>query len=186
VLLEMRDARFAQRGADLAGPQNLQLAQGARLAHPCNGNRAAAIVAMMAAGLVRATHGSVFVGAFDPRIQPVHVKRLAGYVPHDALPQEFPTFDRYIEYRAALRQLSASESIVRARHMLDALEGIHESFAYPLAGALIAQPELLVLDRPQALYAPQIMAVTQTCAVFSTHGSQSEAQRFAAACSVPA
>ena len=186
MLLEMRDARFVQRGADLTGAQNLQLAEGARLAHACEGNRAASIVAMMAAGLVRATHGSVFVGAFDPRIQPVHVKRLAGYVPHEALPHEFPSFDRYIEYRAALRQLPQAESVVRARRMLEALDGVHESFAYPLAGALIAQPALLVLDRPHALYAPQIMAVAQSSAVFSTHGSENEAQRFTAASLVPA
>lgn len=186
MLLEMRDGRLVRGGVELAGPQNVALEAGGRLAHACDGNSAASIVAMMAAGLAHATSGSVFVGAFDPRIQPVHVKRLAGYVPHEALPHEFLTFDRYIEYRAALRRLPQAESIVRGRHILEKLEGVHESYAYPLAGALIAQPALLVLDRPQALYAPQIMAVTQSCAVFSTHGSDSEAERFAAACEVPA
>jgi hypothetical protein len=106
------------------------------------------------------------------------VKRLTGYVPHDALPYEFPSFEQYIEYRAALWQLPQAESVVRARRILDGLDGIHESFAYPLAGALIAQPSLLVLDRPQAVYGPQIIGVAKSCAIFSTHGSENEAVRF--------
>jgi ABC-type Na+ transport system ATPase subunit NatA len=184
VLLEMRGASFRRRGEELIAPQNVELDEGGRLAHPCAGNRAAAIVAMMAAGLVRASGGAVYVGAFDPRIQPVHVKKLAGYVPHDALPYEFPTFEQYIEYRAALWQLPQAESVVRARHILSGLDGIHESFAYPLAGALIAQPRLLVLDRPQAVYGPQILDVAKSCAIFSTHGSENEAARFSDACAV--
>src|SRR5438270_2826176 len=152
MLLEMRGATFTRRGEELVSAQNVELDEGGRLAHACASNRAAAIVAMMAAGLVRASGGAVYVGAFDPRIQPVHVKRMAGYVPHDALPYEFPSFEQYVEYRAALWQLPQAESVVRARHILTGLEGIHESFAYPLAGALIAQPSLLVLDRRQTLY----------------------------------
>jgi ABC-type Na+ transport system ATPase subunit NatA len=186
MLLEMRDATFRRGGEELVSAQNVALEEGNRLAHACAGNRAAAIVAMMAAGLVRTSGGAVYVGAFDPRIQPVHVKRLAGYVPHDALPYEFPSFEQYIEYRAALWQLPQAESVVRARHILAGLDGIHESFAYPLAGALIAQPRLLVLDRPQAVYGPQIVDAAKTCAIFSTHGSENEAARFSRACAVPA
>src|SRR5436305_13738027 len=105
----MRAAAFAQRGVQIVAPQNFELEEGGRLARACDGNRAASMVAMMASGLVRATSGSVYVSAFDPRIQPVHVKRLTGYVPHDALPYEFSTFERYIDYRAALRNLPLAE-----------------------------------------------------------------------------
>lgn len=181
----MRAAAFTHRGAQIVSPQEIELEEGGRLAHACNGNRAASIVAMMAAGLVRASGGSVFVGAFDPRIQPVQVKRLVGYVAHEALPYEFQTFERYIDYRAALWRLPPAESVVRARRILAQLDGIHEAFAYPLAGALIAQPRLLVLDRPQAVYAPQLVAVARNCAIFSTHGSGDDAARFAGACRVP-
>lgn len=183
MLLEMRDARYA-RGAESIGPQNVQLEEGGRLAYACEGPRAAGIVAMLAAGLLRVSNGSVFVGAFDPRIQPVHVKRLTGYVPYEALPYGFSSFDRYIEYRAALRGLAAAESVVRGRRILERLEGVHESLAFPLAGAMIAQPSLLVLDRPQAVYAQQIVDAAGTCAIFSTHASQSDADRFAAACAI--
>ena len=174
----MRGASFRRGGEVLVTPQTIELEEGDRLAHACDGSRAAAIVAMMAAGLARASVGAVYVGAFDPHIQPVHVKRLAGYVPHDALPNEFVSFEQYIEYRAALWQLPQAESVVRARHILAGLDGIHESFAYPLAGALIAQPRLLVLDRPQAVYGPQILDVAKNCAIFSTHGSENDAARF--------
>jgi len=185
MLLEMRDATFRRGGEEFVAPQNLELDEGGRLAHAFGSTRAAAIVAMMAAGLVRASNGAVFVGAFDPRIQPVQVKRLAGYVPHDALPNEFSSFEQYIEYRASLWQLPHDESVVRARHILAGLDGVHESFSYPLAGALIAQPRLLVLDRPQAAYGPQIVDVAKSCAIFSTHGSENEAERFRNACAVP-
>ena len=33
------------------------------------------------------------------------------------------------------------------------LAGVHEAFGYPLIGALIGEPKLLVLDRPQIVYA---------------------------------
>ena len=180
----MRDATFRRAGEELVVAQNLELEEAGRLAHACAGTRAAAIVAMMAAGLVRASGGSVFVGAFDPRIQPVQVKRLAGYVPHDALPNEFPSFEQYVEYRASLWRLPQAESAVRARHILSGLDGVHESFAYPLAGALIAQPRLLVLDRPQASYGPQIVEAAKSCAIFSTHATENEADRFRNACAV--
>jgi ABC-type uncharacterized transport system ATPase subunit len=132
----------------------------------------------MAAGLVRPTRGSVFIGAFDPRIQPVQVKRIAGYVPHEAVPHEFSSFARYVEYRAALWGLPRAETIIRARLLLERLRGVHEAFAYPLVGALLAQPRLLVLDRPQTAYAAQIVAAAVGCALFSTHASQCDAQRF--------
>lgn len=182
----MREAAFSRGGRAIVAPQNISLEPNGRLAHSCDGERAASIVAMMAAGLVKATSGRVFVGAFDPRIQPVHVKRLAGFVPHDALVHEFSTFERYIEYRAELWSLQPAESVVRARRILEGLHGIHEAFAYPLAGALMAQPRLLVFDRPQTQYAPQIAHAAAHCAIFSTHASADDAMLFARASEVSA
>jgi hypothetical protein len=178
ALLELRDATFAHRGVPLAGPVTIVLGEGERLAYACVTDRCASIVALMAAGLAKATSGNVFVGAFDPRIQPVQVKRIVGYVPHEAVPHAFPSFSRYIEYRAALWGLPQAESIVRARALLARLEGVHEAFAYPLVGALLAQPRLLVLDRPQSAYASQILSAAGDCAILSTHASAGDAQRF--------
>jgi len=67
---------------------------------------------------------------------------------------------------------------VHARLLLERLEGVHEAFAYPLVGALLAEPRLLVLDRPQAAYAAQIVSAAGASALFSTHTSQRDAQRF--------
>jgi ABC-type taurine transport system ATPase subunit len=181
ALLELRDAAFVHRGAALAGPLTIRLDEGERLAYDCVTDRCASVVALMAAGLVKATSGSIFIGAFDPRIQPVQVKRIVGFVPHEAVPHAFATFSRYIEYRAALWGLPQAQAIVRARALLARLDGVHEAFAYPLVGALLAQPRLLVLDRPQGAYAPQILAAAGNCAILSTHASAADAQRFGSA-----
>lgn len=174
----MRDAAYARAGRTLVGPLTLALGENERLAYSCGNETAAATIALLAAGLAGPTSGRVFIAAFDPRIQPVQVKRIVGYVPHEALPHDFPSFSRYIEFRAALWGLSRSESVVRARALLSRLEGVHEAFAYPLVGALISQPRLLVLDRPQSAYAEQIAGIVGGCAVFSTHVSEREAGRF--------
>lgn len=184
AVLEMREASFAQRGMPIAGPVSIMLAEGERLAYACDSERSASVVALMAAGVVKPTNGNVFVCAFDARIQPVHVKRIVGFVPHEAVPHEFGSFARYIEYRAALWGLPRAESIVRARALLANLDGVHEAFAYPVAGALLAYPKLLVLDRPQAAYAPQIYEAAGDCTIFSTHASERDAQRFADAARV--
>jgi len=116
----------------------LSLDEGEQLAYPCPTGRSAATLALIAAGIVRPSSGRVFIGAFDPRIQPVQVKRMTGYVPHDAVVQEFTTLTRYVEYCAALWGLPRDETVVRARALLERLDGVHEAFAYPLIGALVA------------------------------------------------
>ena len=178
ALLQLRDASFVQRGEPIVSCVTLSLDEGERLAYACNGDRCAAALAMMAAGLVKPTSGALYVGAFDPRIQPVQVKRIAGFVPHEAVPHDFASFTRYVEYRAALWGLPRAESIVRARALLACLDGVHEAFAYPLVGALLSDPKLLVLDRPQAAYAPQILQAAGDRAIFSTHVSARDADRF--------
>jgi|SRR5579884_152497 len=186
ALLEMQNAAFERQKTLLAPPTTLALGEGEHLAYACTTERSASIVAMMAAGIVHPTNGRVFIGAFDPRIQPVQVKRLAGYVPHEAVAHEFSSFAAYIEYRAALWGLPCAQTVIRARSLLERLEGVHEAFAYPLVGALVAEPRLLVLDRPQTAYARQIARAAERCAIFSTHASQRDAQRFLEYAAVPA
>lgn len=174
----MRDAAFERAGFRV-GPFSVSLDPGERKTATFANNSGANVIALLAAGLVKATSGQVFVDEFDPRVQPVHVKRLTGYVPHDALPHEFSTFSRYIHYRASLWGIDPNEAMSRARIMSERLDGVHEAFAYPLIGSLLAAPKLLVLDRPQAAYAPQIIAVAgERTAIFSTHVSEREARRF--------
>lgn len=178
ALLEMRDASLTRAGRTLVESMTLALGEGGHLAHACPSEAAARAIALMAAGLVRPSSGRVFIAAFDPRIQPVQVKRIVGYVPHEALQHDFPSFTRYIEFRTTLWGLPRAQSVVRARALLARLDGVHEAFAYPLVGALLAQPRLLVLDRPQPAYAAQILQAAGESAIFSTHTSQRDAERF--------
>lgn len=178
ALLDLREASFARGGRTIVAPLTLALGEGRHLAYACKDDTAASTIAMMAAGLIKPTAGRVFIAAFDPRIQPVQVKRIVGYVPHEALQHDFPSFTKYIEFRAALWGVPRAEAVVRANALLARLDGVHEAFAYPLAGALLAQPRLLVLDRPQSAYAQQIFDAAGTCAIFSTHSSTRDAQRF--------
>lgn len=178
AMLQLHEASFVRAGRALVPPLTITLGERERLAHACTDERSASTIALMAAGLVKPTSGRVFIAAFDPRIQPVQAKRIVGYVPHEALQHEFPSFARYIEFRAALWGLPRAQAVVRARALLARLDGVHEAFAYPLIGALLAQPRLLVLDRPQAAYAQQIIDAADKCAIFSTHSSTRDAQRF--------
>lgn len=174
----MRDATFRRGSFVLVPPFTVDVTEGQRVARSFCTGREAAIVALMAAGIAKATSGRVFVGEFDPRIQPVQVRRLVGYVPYEAVPHEFTSFEQYIEYRAMLWNLPREETVAAALALRERVEGVHEAFAYPLIGALVSRPSLLVLDRPQAAYAAQIGDVRGNAAIFSTHLSEREAQRF--------
>lgn len=176
----MRAASFSRGGRTIVQETTLSLDESDRRAYACGNEDAASVVALMAAGLVKPSSGRVFIAAFDPRIQPVQVKRIVGYVPHEALPHDFPSLIKYIEFRATLWGLPRAHSIVRARALLAQLEGVHEAFAYPLIGALLSEPRLLVLDRPQTAYADQIFRAAGECAIFSTHVNEREAERFGA------
>ncbi|HVS46363.1 MAG TPA: hypothetical protein VMS32_06820 [Verrucomicrobiae bacterium] len=179
MILRMRAAAFARCGEVLVAPLTLELNDGARLARTFATAREAEIAALMACGIVHASTGSVFIGEFDPRIQPTQCKRLATYAPHEAVTSEFSSFETFIEYRAALWGVEPALALTRARAILERLDGLHEAFAYPLAGALIGSPKLLVLDRPQAAYVDAILSAAGSCAVFSTHLVAREAAAFA-------
>lgn len=177
----MRAAAFAARGA-AAGPIALDVAAGERVARVFGGPREAEIVAMMAAGIVKATSGSVLIDQFDPRIQPAHCKRVVAFVPHAPLPlSDDGDFERYVGYRAALWNVDPTRAVAHARVVLELLEGMHEAFAYPLAAALAGNPRIVVIDRPQPAYAAQILAAVGPRAAFSTHLDATAAAAFAPA-----
>jgi len=177
AILRMREACFHARGATV-GPVTVDVAPGQRVARVFAGGRDAAVVALMAAGIVKAGGGSVLIGEYDPRVQSAHCKRIAGFVPHAPSSIAESDFERYVAYRAALWNVDPIRAIAHARLLMERLAGMHEAFAYPIAGALIVSPSLLVLDRPQPEYAPQILAAAGGRAVFSTHVSTASAGAF--------
>src|SRR5581483_8223360 len=96
ALLEMRSVTYVHRGRTLAGPVTLALEERGRLAYACGDAFAACAVSLIAAAIVKPSTGTVFIGAFDTRVQPVHSKRIAGYVQHEAGAHDFRSFTRYI------------------------------------------------------------------------------------------
>src|SRR6185437_5495542 len=123
-LLRMREAAFAARGA-AAGPIALDVAPGERVARVFAGSREAEIAALMAAGIVKATSGSVLIDQYDPRIQPAHCKRVVAFVPYAPLPLvDDREFERYVAYRAALWNVDATRAVAHARLVLELLHGM--------------------------------------------------------------
>lgn len=174
----MREATYVRKGETIVSRTSLDVFADAQLAVERSNPREAKMLALLAAGIARPTQGSVLIGEYDPRVQPVHCKRIAAYVPHDPMPVAPSTFARFIDYRAALWNIDAERAHAHASRILERLSGLHEAFAYPIVAALIASPELLVLDRPQPLYAPAIFAAVGRTAVFSTHVDREGARAF--------
>ncbi len=177
-LLRMRDASFANAHVS-AGPITLdiELQQRAALTFASPGE--ATVIALMAAGVVKASKGRVLIADYDPRVQSVHCKRIAAFVPHEPLQLDDRDFARYVNYRAALWNVDAKTAQISAYALRDRLEGMHEAFAYPLIGALIGQPKLVVIDRPQAAYARHILGAVEGRALLSTHTRVESALTFA-------
>ncbi len=177
-LLRMRDASFANGGV-CAGPVTLEIQPGQRASLSFATPREATTVALMAAGIVKVSSGCALIGDYDPRVQSVHCKRIAGFVPHEPLHLDESDFFRYVGYRAALWNVDAREAQANAQELRERLDGVHEAFAFPLIGALIARPQLLVLDRPQRAYAQQILSAVDEIALLSTHAQPADAAAFA-------
>jgi ABC-type sulfate/molybdate transport systems ATPase subunit len=176
----MRDASFGN-GGDTVGPVTVDVRAGEHVTLVCASPREASVTAMLGAGLVKATAGNVSIGEFDPRVQPVHCKRIAAYVPHAAMPLPEMDFERYIAYRAALWNVDRIRATTHAKLILERLEGVHEAFAFPLAGALITPATLVVLERPQPAYAERILAAVGSRSMFSTHLERASAELFSTA-----
>ncbi len=177
-LLRMREATFGT-GEACAGPVTLDVERGERAALHVSSAREAAIVAAMAAAVVKASSGCVLIADYDPHVQSVACKRVAALVPHEPFTLNDDEFARYIEYRAELWKLEPRRARAYAAELRRQLADMHEALAYPLIGALIGMPKLLVLDRPQPVYAQQVLAAAGECAVLSTHDDAAAARVFA-------
>jgi ABC-2 type transport system ATP-binding protein len=167
----MLDASYTRRGQVIVPATTLRVEAGERTTARCAPDRGAEALAMMAGALLRPTAGSVLIGEYDPRVQPVHCKRLAAFVPHDPLPLSSIDADRFIDYRAALWDLDAADARARARTLLDRLTGLHEAFAYPIVAALLPSPQLVVLDRPQPTAVDRVARIAEDAAILIVQGA---------------
>ena len=139
-ILRMRDAAYVRAGKRSLHRRAWTLRAGRRMTRLCASRAEAEALAMMAAALARATAGSVTIGEYDPRVQPVHCKRIAAFVPHDPCRLHRSTRQRYIAYRAALWDVDRRRRArARTASFIAQLEGLHEAFAYPIVGCARAR-----------------------------------------------
>ncbi|HSW10838.1 MAG TPA: ABC transporter ATP-binding protein [Bacillota bacterium] len=111
-------------------------------------------------GLLRPTSGRVLIGGHDVQTQPVKAKALLGYVPDEASLYEKLTGREFLLFMADLYRVDGPGRQQRMDRLLDLLgmteragdiiqsysRGMRQKIA--LAGALVHDPRLLVMDEP--------------------------------------
>jgi ABC-2 type transport system ATP-binding protein len=114
----------------------------------------------MVTGLLAPDAGQVEVLGTDLALDPAAAKRKMAYLPDDPMLYGKLKPTEYLEFVAGLWGIAAEDAEPRARHLLDWLDlskhaheltegfsrGMKQKLA--LAGALIHEPELLILDEP--------------------------------------
>jgi ABC-2 type transport system ATP-binding protein len=114
----------------------------------------------MVTGLLAPDAGRIEVLGIDLASNPAAAKQKMAYLPDDPLLYGKLKPTEYLEFVAGLWGIAAEEAEPRARHLLDWLDlskhaheltegfsrGMKQKLA--LAGALIHEPELLILDEP--------------------------------------
>ena len=177
--LDMRAATFG-RDQIIVAPVNIALDEGEQFDVVCDSDLAASVLARLAAGIIKCTTGTVFIGNFDPKIQPVQVKRLVGFVPRDHF-GVLPDRAAYFSYRAALWEIEKRQAIARGESLLQRFDGLPAEQALLLAGALLHRPHLLVLDRPTSLVRSAAEDAAGEAALFAAYGPADRAIRIATA-----
>ncbi len=153
-VLHAVDAAFARGDDLLVRPFSIELSRGERASLSLPTDRAATIAARMVAGIVKATAGTLFIGDFDPRLQPVQAKRAIGFVPSAGRfgdgsrePLFAPSLRETVDLHAALYEVPRADARRAAFAVLDSFDDAGDE-ALALALALIRPVALLVLDRP--------------------------------------
>ena len=114
----------------------------------------------MVAGLLAPDAGRIEVFGIDMAAQPAAAKQQMAYLPDDPMLYAKLKPTEYLEFVAGLWGIDAAEAEPRARRLLDWLDltkhaheltegfsrGMKQKLA--LAGALIHEPQLLILDEP--------------------------------------
>jgi ABC-2 type transport system ATP-binding protein len=116
----------------------------------------------MIMGLLKPTSGSVQVAGHDVQEEQLEVKRSVGYLAQSPLLYENLTGREFLRFLGGLYGLSEAKIEDRSNHLLDLLElrdkadHLIESYSggmrhkIGLCGALLHEPQILVLDEPLA------------------------------------
>jgi hypothetical protein len=164
IVLRIDGASFARDAVNVA-PFSAEVAEGARVTREFANERAAAIAARLAAGIVKPTAGAVFIGEYQTRIQPVQAKARVAFVPRDTAAIARGPFARELRYFADIFGIERTVAQARAHSALAAFG--EDDYARAVALALIRETPLLVLDRPpEHLYGA--IAAYAGAAIFAT------------------
>jgi ABC-2 type transport system ATP-binding protein len=114
----------------------------------------------MVTGLVKPDYGVIKVLGIDALADPIGAKRLMAWLPDEPMLYDGLTAMEYLEFVAGLWSVPSALAAERARELLETLDLWHnrnarcEGFSrgmkqkVALAGALIHDPKLLILDEP--------------------------------------
>jgi ABC-2 type transport system ATP-binding protein len=114
----------------------------------------------MIAGLLKPSSGKVLVDGYDMERQPLQAKRIQGFVPDTPLLYDKLTALEFLYFVADLYDVGRDQATRRASELLrlfdlgDNQNDLIDSFSHgmkqkvALAGALMHDPELLILDEP--------------------------------------
>jgi ABC-type Na+ transport system ATPase subunit NatA len=169
AVLRVSDARFVRDGLELIAPYSIVLAPGERATLTQPNETAAKIAARIAAGIVKPTCGTVFVGDFDARVQPAQAKRLVGFVAACGFPGGMRGLEREVRFRADVWDLDAATLRRNAEVVSSALELVATP-AYARAVALALAPDVaaIVLEQPPLGIADALAKLRPAAALLTT------------------
>jgi ABC-type Na+ transport system ATPase subunit NatA len=166
------DVSFSRDGIEIVSPFSLEVAAGtdARLAQP--NPRAASVAARMCAAIVKPTHGVVYVGDFETRLQPPQAKRLVGFVDARGFEGDDHALRCEVAFRADVWNLDKAAAQARATAVLAALGKEHAAYERAIALALVADVALVVLDQPSAKAVRRVRSIVPDAAIIATVASR--------------
>ncbi|GAC1495860.1 MAG: hypothetical protein NVS1B2_15160 [Vulcanimicrobiaceae bacterium] len=176
-MLRAIDVRFVRDGVDLVTPFSLALGAGDYRALVQPSPFAASLAARLCGAIVRPTHGTVFVGDYETRLQPPQAKRRVGFVDAAGFVGDAHAFACEVAFHAECWNRSVSHARARARDVLDALVDDESerddttpdlAYARAIGLALVVDVALLVLDRPPDALLERVRALVPHVGVLAT------------------